>query len=33
MRKYYRELLDQGEGQQAKAPAPTAKAQTVGPAQ
>ena len=33
MRKYYRELLGDGAGQQAKAAAPTPKAQTLGPAQ
>lgn len=32
MRKYYRELIDGG-GQQAKAPASTTKAQTLGPSQ
>jgi hypothetical protein len=34
MRNYYRELLDQGGAQQAKAPAPAAaKAQALAPAQ
>jgi hypothetical protein len=33
MRKYYRQLVDEGEGQQARAPASTTKAQTLGPAQ
>jgi hypothetical protein len=33
MRKYYRQLVDQDAGQQAKAPAATTKAQTLGPAQ
>jgi hypothetical protein len=33
MRKYYRKLVDEDAGQQAKAPASTTKAQTLGPAQ
>ena len=33
MRNYYRQLLDQGGGQQAKAPAATSKAQALAPAQ
>ena len=33
MRKYYRQLVDEGAGQQAKAPASTTKAQTLGPAE
>jgi hypothetical protein len=33
MRKYYRQLVDQGAGQQAKAPTAATKAQTLGPAE
>ena len=33
MRKYYRQLVGDGAGQQAKAPAPAARAQTLGPAE